>query len=207
MRGSMELRPDSPPRRSRRCLLAPAACALPLLIGTLLIGITACSSSGSKAATTVHAPVELRYRALAKNLSFGLVNESHSDRTDLYSTRQPLDHATTKVSPDEVVDAIVEYFRDQGFFDIAVAGTSPASPPPGASQILEVSLPDGEYYAMLRTGVTADYVTRFQTCAKALLDVYNNTLQLQAVDEAPNWNGNSSRSTSKSRGKNSGSGG
>lgn len=180
---------ESPLRRSAALHLAPVL----LLALTLLLGATACSSGGTKTEATAHGPVELRYRALAKNLSFGIVNATHTDRTDLYSKRQPIDQATTKVSPDEVVDAIVDYFREQGFFDIAVAGKSPVTPPQGVSQILEVVLPNGAYHAVLRPGVSAEHATSFQTCAKALLDVYNNTLQLQAVEEAPLWGGGAAR--------------
>ncbi len=141
----------------------------------------------------------MRYLALAKNVTFGIVNASHTDRTDLYSTSRPLDKATTKVSPDEVVDAIVEYFHDQGYFDIALTGAAPQTPPPGATQILSLTMQGGAYHAVLRPGVTLEFATKFQACAKALQDVYNNTLQLQAVDEAPDWNGSSSRSRSSSK--------
>lgn len=166
----------------------------------LLAFVPACSSSSASAEPTSKGPVEVRYRALAKNVTFGIVNASHTDRTDLYSTKQPLDKATTKVSPDEVVDAMVEYFQQQGYFDIALTGTAPEIPPPGATQILSLTLPDGAYYAVLRSGVTLDFAAKFQACAKALQDVYNNTLQLQAVDEAPDWSGSSSRSGSKRSG-------
>jgi hypothetical protein len=64
--------------------------------------------------------------------------------------------------------------------------------------MLEVSLPDGKYHAILRSGVSVESATRFQTCAKALLDVYNNTLQLQSVDQAPDWGSSSSSSRDRS---------
>jgi len=169
---------------------------LTLAVGASAIALIAvlpgCSSGGAKSSgpgEKTGRPIELRYRAVAKNLSFGIVNESHTDRTELYSSRQPLDKATTKVSPDEVVDAIVEYFRDEGFFAIAQSGSAPRNPPAGASQILEVSLPEGPYFAVMQPGVSADFVAKFQTCSKALLDVYNSTMQLQAVDGTPDWGG------------------
>ncbi len=184
---------------ARRALLATAS----LLLATL-VSAPGCSSGGTRASAAgakTGQPVELRYRAIAKNLSFGLVNESHTDRTELYSARQPLDKATTKVSPDEVVDAIVEYFRDQGYFDIAQPGAAPRTPPPGASQILEVMLPEGSYHAVMAPGVSPDFITKFQTCSKALLDVYNSTMQLQAVENAPDWStgSTSSRTSGKTK--------
>jgi len=179
-----------------------------MLTGLCALAVTTlsgCVSEGSRAAD-VKAPtqpdakkaVELRYRAVAQNLSFGLVNESHSNRAELYSERQPLDRATTKVSPDEVVDEIVAYFREQGFFEIAARGAAPANASQGASQMLEVALPDGQFHAALRKGVTKEYATTFQTCAKALLDVYNSTMQLQAVDDTPDWMNGKARPTTKS---------
>jgi len=210
----MELRQGSARPSARRfgkssleglaALLVPALVltGLSSLAGTTLSG---CASEGSRVADA-KAPtqpdakkaVELRYRAVTQNLSFGLVNESHSNRADLYSERQPLDRATTKVSPDEVVDAIVDYFREQGFFEIAVRGAAPANVSQGASQMLEVALPDGQFHAVLRKGVTKEYATTFQTCAKGLLDVYNSTMQLQAVDDAPDWMNGTARPATKS---------
>jgi hypothetical protein len=163
-----------------------------LCSAVLLLTLAGCATSAPAAAAPRTAPdaskaVELRYRAFAQGLSLGLVNESHSSRVDVYSERKPIDRATTKVSPDEVVDAIVEYFRDNGYFEIAVRGAAPANPPAGATQVLEVVLPDGPWHALARPGVTADFARTFQACRQALLDVYSATMQLQAVDEAPAW--------------------
>ncbi len=211
MRGSMELWRTGDRRLGLSPLAGLAAALVPALAATALSALAVttfcgCASEGSrpddaKAPTQPDATkaVELRYRALTQNLSFGLVNESHSNRTELYSERQPLDRATTKVSPDEVVDAIVEYFRDEGFFEIAVRGAAPASATKGASQMLEVALPEGRYHAALRKGVSKEYATTFQTCAKALLDVYNSTMQLQAVEDAPDWINGTPRPATKSK--------
>lgn len=209
MRGSMEsgrraARPvgENARRRAVPSLTGLAALLVPALAIATLAG---CASEGSRAEET-KAPtqtdatkaVELRYRALAKNVTFGLVNESHSNRTELYSERQSVERATTKVSPDEVVDEIVKFFREQGYFDIAVRGAAPATPAANVSQLLEVTLPDGKYHAALKKGVTTEYATTFQTCAKALLDVYNSTMQLQAVDTT-DWMNSSPRPPSKKK--------
>lgn len=171
------------------------ALALTAALATATLPSCASNAPEPAAATTKTDPsraIELRYRALAKNLTFCLVNASHTERTELYSSRQPLDHATTKVSPDDVVDATVERFRDQGFFDIASRGRAPSPPPPGATQVLEVSLPDGPWHAVMRPGVSGAFLQSFQGCAKSFLDIYNNTMQFQAVDEAPDWSGSPS---------------
>lgn len=203
--GSIRRTIRPPATRSRTIRAVLTALALTILPLAVLPG---CSSSGSASDARPEKtgkPIELRYRAIASKLSLGLVNESHTDRTELYSERQPVDQATTKVSTDEVVEAIVEFFRDQGYFEIAQSGAAPTNPPAGTSQILEVVLPEGAYHAVLRTGVTADHITKFQTCAKALVDVYNSTMQLQAVDAAPDWNArNGSRRPRSAGGKSGG---
>lgn len=202
MRGSMDLR-----QRSAACSVGRTVAGLAMLSATTLCLSIAggCASEGTKTSETKSPTVpdsskavELRYRALAQNLSLGLVNESHSSRTEVYSERQPLDRATTKVSTDEVVDEIVSYFREQGFFEIALRGAAPAAPK-GVSQMLEVALPDGKYYLALRQGVTKEYARTFQTCAKALLDLYNGTMQLQAVEDAPDWMNGTARPATKSK--------
>ena len=188
-------------RRRPRVLLAITALALTssaLALGSCLL-LPACTSSAPASAPEAtkldpSRAIELRYRALSKNLVFCLVNASHTERTELYSSRQPLDQATTKVSPDEVVDATVEYFREQGFFDIATRGRAPATLPQGSTQVLEVALPDGPWHAVMRPGVSAAFIKSFQTCGKAFLDVYNNTMQFQAVDQAPDWSGSGTSS-------------
>src|SRR6187397_1931992 len=102
------------PLRARRTALAALALVAFLLPATLA---TSCSSSGSSGGSA-HGeakpaePTEIRYRAVTANTSFGLVNESHTPRTELYSSRLPIDAATTKVSTDEVVAATVDYFRE-----------------------------------------------------------------------------------------------
>ena len=189
MHGCMDWRPRRRAVLARALLLAPA-----LVVPAVFAPLSGCAS-GSSAATAPRVAsepdaakaVELRYRAFAQGLSLGLVNESHSDRVALYSERKSAGSATTKVSPDEVVDAIVEYFRSEGFFEIASRGRAPAQPPAGATQVLEVVLPDGAYHALARPGVTQEFAQTFQTCRKALLDVYSETMQLQAVDAPPEW--------------------
>src|SRR5687768_11886708 len=91
--------------RGRRSVLAVAALVQAVLVTAALL--TGCSSSGSTGATAdgeakPGQPTEIRYRAVTANTSFGLVNESHTPRTELYSSRLPIDAATTKVSTDEV---------------------------------------------------------------------------------------------------------
>ena len=177
------------PRLRARIAVAAPLLAIVVLLGTIPAG---CSSSGSASASTdadakPAQPTEIRYRAVTANTSFGLVNEAHTPRTELYSSRLPIDAATTKVSPDEVVDAIVDYFREQGFFELAQPGPMPSPAPQGVSQMLGVTTGAGSVHMALRPGASTAHARCFQTCAKALLDIYNNTVQLQAVDRPPDW--------------------
>lgn len=177
------------PARRARTHFARRAILAASLAATIVAGCSSPSSSGAAATGSAKTgrPVEIRYRAVSANATFGLVNESHTDRTQLYSSRLPLDAASTKVSPDEVVDAMVDYFREQGFFEHAQAGAMPANAPSGVTQILAVTTVDGPVLFALRTGAPTEQARSFQTCAKAFFDVYNNTIQLQSVDRAPDW--------------------
>jgi len=166
-----------------------------VLLGTVLLGTTllsGCSSPGAAQGAEgpspkTGRPVEIRYHAVAKNANFGLVNESHTSRTELYSSRLPIDAASTKVSPDEVLDAVVDYFREQDFFELAQPGGIPVKLPPGTTQVLGVTTPAGAMHLTLRPGASTEQARCFQTCAKAFFDVYNATMQLQSVDQTPDW--------------------
>jgi hypothetical protein len=155
----------------------------------------ACSAGGTRAAggdapeaaSASFAPVQFAYRAYASGARLTLVNAAHTNRTELYSSTQPLDSARTKVAPDEVVDEMVLYFREQGFFAQARPGRAPESAPPGVKQALEVETAEGPVHALLGEGAKPDEVRCFLTCVKAFLDLYNNTVQMQSVDRAPDW--------------------
>ncbi len=155
----------------------------------------ACSSAPPRsdvATTSGPAPrtgraIEVHYRAYASAMELGLVNESHTERAELYSQTRPLAAASVKVATDEILEEVVRYFREQGFFELARSGAAPASAPQGGKQALEVATPEGRVHVVLREGFPQADTRRFLTCVKAFLDVYNATVQLQSVDRPPDW--------------------
>lgn len=169
-----------------------SARSLLTLLGLCLVLLaSACSSSGGPSAGTGRAksgnPLRLRYLAYASGQRLELVNDSHTDRTEMYSSTKKLDEAFVKVATDEVLDETLANFEHNGYFEHAQPGSAPLAPEAGISQALEVEK-DGRttFWAIQKTASDADR-KRFLECAQLFAFVYNNTYQLQAVERAPDW--------------------
>jgi hypothetical protein len=123
-----------------------------------------------------------------------LVNDAHLEHTGVtganaaerraayYSTTRR--DAATKVTTDEVMDALLDHFDQEGFGSAALAG--PAPPGDAAvSQSLEVVV-DGQARHMLgRRGMALEPARTFRTCREAFVALYNQTYQLQSVETRP----------------------
>lgn len=134
-------------------------------------------------------PLRVRYLAYRSRQSLQLVNESHSDPHRLYSQKVSVEEASTKVQSDEVMDALVERLREHGFFDRAQVGPAPPMSSSSYSQAFEVEGPDGvKHWKVLDKSSEKDR-RDFLLCAKDFVDLYNETIQMQAVDHAPDWKG------------------
>jgi hypothetical protein len=165
---------------------------VPLLLALgLLVLASACSASGSgsgpsRPAKTGEA-LRVRYLAYASGQKLELVNDSHSDRTAVYSSTKRLEDAFVKVTTDEVLDETIANFKQNGFFESAVPGSAPLTAAEGVSQALEVEKGgQTSFWAIAKTAGEADR-KRFIECAKLFTFVYNNTYQLQSVERAPDW--------------------
>lgn len=162
----------------------PAACALvaALLFLAGALGLAGCASSGG-APSGMGRPVRVLIESHGSGQAFELVNETHTDRLDLYSqTRQS---AATKVQTDDVMDAVLEHFAELGLFDRAEDGG--AVPGAGVTRSIEVETPEGVVHLSLGPGATAEDRKVFEQCFAAFLEVYNATYQLQSVEEHPDW--------------------
>jgi hypothetical protein len=171
--------------RGRR-VLRGAALAAALLGGPLL---AACSSTaGAPAAPAAQAgPMRIDFVDHASKVRCTLINGTPEERTALYSERRPLEAATTKVSTDEVIQEVVRYFREQGYFELAQPGAAPAPGAAGARQTLEIETPEGQFHALLSNATRPEDARRFLACAKAFLEVYSNTLQFQSTERPAGW--------------------
>ena len=169
------------PRSLARISFDPRAVALAAL------GIAACASSASKGAQTASAstrPLRVHFVDWRSSQSLTLVDQSHTDRAKLYSTRHRLAEAGTKVTTDEVLEETVKFFRQQGFFDHARKG--PAFPG-SVAQSLEVETPEEVVHMDLDRTTPPNDAKVFRTCRDNFAALYNSVYQLQSVDEAPDW--------------------
>lgn len=173
-------RPRMLPSFHARFVLALGALVLSILFG-------ACSSTGSSKPPKSGIPLRVRYLAYASGQKLELVNESHTDKIEMYSSTKKLDEAGTKVTTDEVLDETIANFAQNGFFERAVPGSAPLTPPAGISQALEVEK-DGRttFWAIPRVSGDDDR-KRFRQCTELFTYVYNSTFGMQSVERAPDW--------------------
>lgn len=157
----------------------------------LLLGLSALAACGSTStaqsseAPERTRPIRVRFVDWRSNQNLVLVDQSHTDRAELYSSQVAIDEAGTKVTTDEVLEETLRFFRDEGFYDRAEKG--PAKAGSDAVQTLEVETPDGTVH--MRFGRTTDPDTAkvFRTCRDNFVALYNNVYQLQSVDRVPDW--------------------
>lgn len=142
----------------------------------------ACSSTeeGSNEETFVGPPTEMRWFLYKSGQTISLVNESHTDRLELYS--EVREKAGPKVVSDDVMDGLVEYFEKQGFDEHAKDGPAPATGSPQLTQALEVRADDHVSHMLLGPGSTEEERQSFQECSSAFMEVWNLTYQAQAVE-------------------------
>lgn len=163
--------------------------ALAICIALASCASTASSSDSAKPAVTGRPArvVYMNYSAGAAGQRLEIVNQSHTDRTELYSRARPLEDAVTKVTTDEVMDELIGFFRTKGFFEKAEAGPAPRTSDGLYTQALEIETPSERVHMSVQKGLPPAERQRFLECAQAFVMIYNDTYQLQSVDRAPDW--------------------
>ncbi|MBL8857039.1 MAG: hypothetical protein JNL28_00855 [Planctomycetes bacterium] len=161
-----------------------------LVLGLVALG-SACGSTASstgveKREKTGH-PLRVRYIAYASGQRLELVNDSHSDRTETYSSTKKLEEAFVKVATDEVLDETLVQFKSLGYFDHAAPGSAPTGTQAGISQAFEVEQGGRTTSWALQKTAGPEEAQRFGQCFKLFYTVYNNTFGLQSVERAPDW--------------------
>jgi hypothetical protein len=129
----------------------------------------------------------INYGASPSGQRLEIVNQSHTDRTELYSTARPIEEAITKVTTDEVMEELLGFLRTKGFFEHASKGPAPATGDGQYSQAIEIEAPGEFVHMTVHKGLSSDERQRFLECAQAFVLIYNDTYQLQSVDRAPDW--------------------
>lgn len=159
------------------CLLA--ACGAPASVGSR-------SGGGLGGSSAEVAPLQLRVRwqVYSTGQDFALASQGLLDRASTYSQAVPLSAAGTKIAPDEIVHALIEHLDGQGVR--SQPGAAPAAGQ-GWSQSIEIEEGGAKRWIGVGAASTPEEHKRFRECWMAFTAVYNQTYQLQTVDEAPDW--------------------
>ena len=157
---------------------------LAVLTSAALAALVGCASS-SQSVSAIGQPARIRIVSYTSGQAFELVNESHTDRLELYSETRS--NAATKVQTDEVVDEVLDYFDDLGLYDLATAGLAPPLGDTRYTRVIEIDTPGRQLHLGLDGTTSREDQVVFEKCFAGFLDVYNATYQLQSVDEHPSW--------------------
>lgn len=123
-----------------------------------------------------------------------LVNDAQLERTGVqgataddrratyYSTTRR--DAATKITTDEVMAALLDFFDDQGFERAAMEGPAPIGDSE-VSQSLEVVVEGRARHLLGRHGMPVGEARAFGSCRDAFVALYNQTYQLQSVETRP----------------------
>ncbi len=149
----------------------------------LLVGLplAACGSTGTSDYTKsdiTGIPMTIKLVDYRNGNVVRLVNDSHSDRVETYSTERHT--AGTKVASDEIVAETIKYVKEQGFDRYAVRGMAPFRSS-DYNKALEIDDPDGVRYFALHPGSTQEEFQTMNACAVGLIQIYNNVHAAQAV--------------------------
>ena len=177
-----------PLRREPARTAASALTALSLAVLCCLplsgCGAPAKSGAGADAAQAAPRALRVRWRIYGSGQDLALASQGAQDRAETYSKAVAIDAAGTKVAPDEVVAAMIEYLDENG--PKFMPGAAPAAG--GAyAQSIEVDEAGRKRFIAVGKGSPLEDQKRFQECWKGFTTVYNQTYQLQTVDEAPDW--------------------
>lgn len=166
---------------------------LALVLG--LVALAACgTTSGSKATDEPirTRPIRIHFVDWRSNQNLVLLDQSHTDRSELYSSQVKIDQAGTKVTTDEVLEETLRFFREEGFFDRTTKG--PAAAGGDIVQTLEVETPDGTVHFRFGRSTDPESAKVFRTCRDNFVALYNNVFQLQSVDRVPDWEAQNQKS-------------
>jgi len=156
-----------------------AACGAPGSGGTR-------SDGGGGESDAAAAPLQLRVRwqVYSSGQDLALASQGLLDRASTYSQAVPITAASTKIAPDEIVHALIEHLDGQGVR--SQPGAAPAAGQ-GWSQSIEIEEAGAKRWIGVGSGSPIDEQKRFRECWMAFTSVYNQTYQLQTVEEAPDW--------------------
>jgi len=183
--------PDSPPamfRMPHRTLIPSCRATLGTfsekalgLLSLALLSACAATSSAAEVSET-SAPARVRFMDYRQGTVFELVNEAHTDRVALYSEVRA--DTQTKVTSDEVMDALLEYLEDSGFRGQARSGVAPRTSDSyhwGG----EIEAGGETVFLLVNNQTPQGERKMFIDCYMNHVSLWSNTFQLQRVDAGP----------------------
>ena len=154
-----------------------------------LVLLAACASGGgaSRYSTPAQAqdalPARVVFRHAEQNVEMALVNDAHTDRVELYS--QARRDYSTKVTENEVMDALVEYlYGESRFMRYAQPGPAPRS---GYHKYGEAELPNGTFHWAVHKYSPHEELLAFVEWQTNFLALWNQVAQLQSSDGNVNF--------------------
>lgn len=162
---------------------------LGLMPALLFAALTSCAGQIDTTAPTEEShfgKVLVQFRDFREGgASLSMANEAAVDRVDFYSKLRS--DAGVKIGSDEIMNALVEVFEEEGFWDAARPGSAPTSM--GATEggqplhgVLSVEAGGKEGWITFRKGLAKDELKLFQTCSQAFIAIYNSTAGYQRID-------------------------
>lgn len=169
-----------------RSSLIGAALACMALFATCGAPGSGSGAGGAQASGPSAEPRQLRVRwqVYSSAQDLALASQGLLDRAATYSQAVPLAAASTKIAPDEVVAALIEHCDSQGLR--SQPGAAPAAGL-GWSQSIEIEESGGKRWFGVGASSPLEEQKRFRECWQAFTAVYNQTYQLQAVEQTPDW--------------------
>jgi hypothetical protein len=169
-----------------------------------LLGLSAllgaCGSSGSsgsgssdKRPEKTGQPMRVLFVQYTPSQKFELVNDSHSNRVEMYSSAKKVEEAYAKVTTDEVLREVIAMLDDNGFAKRAVPGSAPPTSDGSTSRVFEIERDGKTSFWAVGRGANADEVKRFNDSMSGFLAIYTNTYGLQAVEGTPTWDATSKK--------------
>lgn len=152
-----------------------------------LLALSACASSGADA--VAGHPQRVAWVDYRSKVLLELVNESHTDRLEQYSTVRSRSEASRKVQTDEVMAELLAVLREGGFEKRARPGAMPRGGDGQSVMALEIDDDGRISHVLAWRGMPADDRQAILGMAQNFADLYNATYGLQAVemglDESP----------------------
>jgi hypothetical protein len=159
------------------------------LSGALLLGLGLSGCASSATAGDAARPQRVAWVDYRSKVLLELVNESHTDRLEQYSTVRSRSEASRKVQTDEVMAELLQVLRDGGFDKRARPGAMPRGGDGQSVMALEIDDDGRISHVLAWRGMPADDRQAILGMAQNFADLYNATYGLQAVemglDESP----------------------